>query len=379
MPPVPIIKILAQQNYLAGNPMIVLLWTYENKSAIFRIVDGDNPNVHLYQGEAYSNGGWASVDIANIFDFKQANAKRYIISLINIDTELEYAYREFNVYAGGVSDLCLEQLLTIPNVDDFVSWKFKNVTENFLLTTRNFSSRIFIPENEVMPLLYYAKNMVFEIWGGEMLLLSRNHTAQSPDDPEFVESIDIASLRRNVAINHNKLISEFRIKSGGNWSFSIYLTEAEPTDYYIEFLNSFGAWERFALYNEVQFIPSFDEVQRVKKFDLQLNKHRNNNLRKTRKSKYLAKTNPLEGDKLFFALDMLHSEDVFFVVRDKKFACDLFLLNQFPQTKNEPCILELEIDLRSEDKFFSPFISDDNIYVTINNEVLTAGEADIII
>lgn len=372
--PVPILKILAEEKYFAGNPMLVALWTYENKASVFVIYDEYN-STELYRGEIYSISGWATTDISGIFKRRHVTAGSgyYKIALVS-DEYGEYASAYFYVYAGGVSKLLHRRLLTIPNSGNIFDYKIKNQNGNFLLTTRSFDTLICIPEDELLPLSYYSKGMKFSVKNGINVLLTRDH---SLDEIETVASIDFAALRETAAINLNRWISEFRIETDNGWACTVLITASEVvSDYSLKFLNSFGVYEKICLQADIDNAPDFSESEMIMEFDSQVNDFVSKNQRKEINDKYLVAIPYVNTHKLSFVRDLILSDNVIMCIANIEHKCNIKMQSGqvLNSTTGEPLSINLEITLVDTDEYHSPtfpetsFTYDNRTYLTINGD-----------
>lgn len=372
--PVPILKILAEEKYFAGNPMLVALWTYENKASVFVIYDEYN-STELYRGEIYSISGWATTDISGIFKRRHVTAGSgyYKIALVS-DEYGEYASAYFYVYAGGVSKLLHRMLLTIPNSGNIFDYKIKNQNGNFLLTTRSFDTLICIPEDELLPLSYYSKGMKFSVKNGINVLLARDH---SLDEIETVASIDFAALRDTAAINLNRWISEFRIETDNGWACTVLITASEVvSDYSLKFLNSFGVYEKICLQADIDNAPDFSESEMIMEFDSQVNDFVSKNQRKEINDKYLVAIPYVNTHKLSFVRDLILSDNVIMCIANIEHKCNIKMQSGqvLNSTTGEPLSINLEITLVDTDEYHSPtfpetsFTYDNRTYLTINGD-----------
>ena len=202
---IPTDNIIIPEKNLARNPIVAFFYGGNNLSSIFRLYEGTELNELMYEGIVYNIDDYVRVDLATFFGTlrKVAGVKSCKICLVSSDG-IEYGEKIFEVYGGGISKL-LTRKLAKSNYDIF-SWKLKNHLGNFFLSTRTNSLKIFIPEDELLPLFYYAKGMHFNIKvDGETVAQHNN----SDDNMEGLLSIDFNALRHEIVTTKHKLASVF--------------------------------------------------------------------------------------------------------------------------------------------------------------------------
>lgn len=374
--PVPIIKIAINNNNLVGDPIVAGFWTFADKTAVFRIYN--SADTLIYQGQTYAIGGsggnWADVDLSSVFIpyHKTAGAAKYRISLLSNDTGEEYSSKEISIYAGGQSKLIRRK------GEDIFEKKLKNADTNFFLTTRTSGYYIFIPEDELLPLAYYAAGMKFYIKNGDDLLLLKDHSAQAE---ESVETIDFAALRKQAALSLGRWVNEFRLTTDSGWSFTVVITQAqEGNQTYLKFLNSWGVYEKVNLSGVIEDTPDIESGDKISEYDELIFDFVKKNQRKTLTNKYSARTGYKNYHERMFLKDMLLSDSVYYVVDKTEYACNVSTEDSlFSTTSGEPVELALSIELIDSDNYYSPQAMDDLNYLAVDDEVVTADQADIMV
>lgn len=366
-------------HYLAGNPMIVrLLPTTAN--ARYRVYTGNGTTFDslLYQGVMSQANTWAVVDINSLFAgiAEIAGVLLAKVVLVN-DNNVEYGTDEYSdyitVFGGGISKLLMRKLKAA-NTNIF-SWKLKNNESNFLLTTRTNNTEIFIPENELMPLGYYARGLNFTIENNALFVMKCEDSGT-----EELKLIKFSDLQLTYLSNYGKWVNEFRVKSNDGWACTVIITEAtQATPYYLKFRNSWGMWEKIALYAEAEYTPELNSFKESQRYDSDIAALTTVNCRKTITHKYRFNTGFRSPADKLFVLDALHASHTVLIVNDVDYAASFTFTGEVLQTtEGAPINLSIEAYLADTDTYYSPLsddtvcgITSDGCDVTINNIDIT--------
>jgi len=348
-----------KDRYLACNPLVLDIYTGANSTGRYRIYTG---NDLLFEGIAFSFSGTARVDISNLFS-DNMTAGSWNCKMVTVIDDVEYAggtdstkQHDFIVYGGAISRL-LSRMLAGSNTDIF-SWKLKNSGTNFFLSTRTNDYGLYIPENELEPLYYYAKGMKFDIKAENEIIASIDHTA---DAEESLQSIDFSALRQQIVATKNKFINSFRITTASGWSSSVLITSVEKTtDFYLKFKNSFGVYERLAIHGVVSYAAALSDAEKLKEFDPVIDDMIDRQQRKKITHDYTAEMGYRTRNERSFALDMLMSDSVIFVAYGIEMGCNvsadsLVIASTDSQLKS----MQLKIELQDVDPFYSPTSDED--------------------
>lgn len=338
-------------NKLAGNPIVLPIYTGANSSGRYRIYAN---GVLVYDGTAYSISGVAQVDISGLFESYITQAVAVHVEMVTVHADgIEYKpiagegnspnYNVFTLYGGAIGDILVRKLANV-NTDVF-AWKLKNAGNNFLLTTRTNSRTICIPENEFGKIYYYGKGLKFKLYNSGTWLASFDHTG---DAVEMVKMIDLAQLRRDIFNEKGKLISHFDFAVDVNtYSFTIVLTEANPTHYFLKFKNSWGVDELIGIEGEMTFEPELSENKTIQTYDSVVKRMVNSSQRKNYKSVYTANLGNRDVDGRLFVLDALMSDVVKLVVNEVEYECRISADRQtFDTTSAEPLPITIRIELK---------------------------------
>lgn len=378
--PAPTYKILYSTTgyYLAGNPMIVQLWP-TTANARYRVYTGDGTTFAtlLYQGAVSQANTWSTIDIRSLFAEIAEIAGVLLAKVVLVDdANAEYGTDEHSdymtVFGGGISKLLMRKLKAADT--DIFTWKLKNNETNFWLSTRSNNTEIFIPENELLPLCFYAKDINFDIrYNGDIVFVYQNN------EIEKLVKVDFNELRKNFLVSHNKWINEFRVMSNDGWACTIVITEvADTTPYYLKFRNSWGVWEKIALYAEAEYTPELSTPEEVQQYDADIAALTTVNRRKTITNRYRFNTGFRSPYDRLFVLDALHASHTLLVAHGVEYAASFTLTGEVLQaTEGSPINLSIAAKLSDSDIYFSPLADDTIATITAGGNDLTSNSIDI--
>jgi len=352
MPGIPPLPIAVKYQYLAGNPVKVKFFAGASASSRYRVYkyDGSAYSELIYEGVVFTTTTYAEVDLASLFaDLTSvAGVTKCMVGLVDSVGVLGFT-AEFEVYGGGISKQLLRRYAD--SGTDVFAEKLKNATKNFFLTTRS-AGTIIIAENELLPLYFYAKGLVFSIQTGGVTIGTYNFTDMPADG---LDSIDFNDLRGNVLMTENKLVSVFDIYSGAVLRFSVLIADAKWTPYYLKFKNSWGVYELFALDTEIDYVPVVEEAKQVSKYDVLIDDFSTHTMRKVIGGSYEISTVYKSALDLHFMLDMLHSDDVILVANGNEYAVNVSSSNsKLDGTSGEPIAWILKLELKDAESMYSP-------------------------
>lgn len=359
-------KILIPTRNLAGNPIIAKLYAGADtlrRWRITRAIATDPFYEVIYEGTVYTKlDMYAEIRISDIFEELQhiAGTQKFTLQLAVNDTNYTGAELEtITIYGGAISKLLSRKLF---NGDtDVFGWKLKNIENNFLLTTRTNTRTIFIPENELLPIGYYAKDMNFKIMANDALVESQNEVLTD----DALRTIDFDTIRRKVLDTTGKLTNVFKIlTSNDEESCSVIITEADnATHYFIRFRNSWGVDEMIALNGVISFAPSPSETTKVAVWDQSINDF----VSKANRTEISIILNASvgyrsEAERLFL-LDMLHSNERIFIVNGEEYTVHVTAdLSTLISTDSTPVDVALALEFIDKETSFS-----DLSFIEINN------------
>jgi hypothetical protein len=367
---------IAERN-LAGNPIIASMYLGVG-SGRYRIVENET-NIVVYEGIVGVLGQQVSVDISQFFENERKLAGVHSYIICNVDeNNANINAQPFLVFGGGISKL-LQRKLAAAQTNVF-TWKLKNVNKNFFLSTRTNNRLITIPEDELLPLKYYAQGLNFTVKSNGETLATYNHTT---DVTENVQSIDFNALRLSAVTSHNKLISVFDIITDtGGYACTILITEVtRKNDYFLKFVNSWGVFEKIAIEGMVDYTPTFSEPEDIAKWDAVISDFVPVAKRKTITSVYKAEMGYKTADERMFLIDAILSEECYLAANDAEYEVKLKTDSGiFQSTDNAPKSISITLELIDMDDMYSAIlVAPDEILGTSESEIVTANDFKILV
>jgi hypothetical protein len=272
----------------------------------------------------------------------------------------------FFVFDGGISKILQKQLEAAG--ENIATKKLLNYENNFFLTSRTAKRVIEIPENEIEPLFFYLmdtkkfyfinENSVIESIG---IITSQSLISQA--------NFDIQSKRRQWEYGNNRLMSYFEIKDHNDLHYgqtpsdwdtipticTIVITEGKATDFFIKFQNSWGIYEKIALYEIVKYNPEFENAEDLQIYDNELADFTILQIKKTVKNIFSATVDCCNSDRRNFVLDMLLAEKCYMVAYGKEYSAKVTMENgeNFDKVKSPANTLTLNITLNTDETYMS--------------------------
>ena len=328
--------------FLAGNPIPLTISITPGYSIGYRVTDASTSAV-IFEGTVSSITGTQTVNINKLFNLTSVGSgiKTYTVQLVYEDTVLQSA--SISVYPGAISKRLHRELSK--NSLNIFNTKLNPTDQNFLLSTRSFSKFIFIPEDELLPIPFYASGKSFTVFGNNVSL------------PVYsgVSYLNISALRNNNFTYNGAIVSAVQIMSGGSAAVTVIITEADQAhDHFIKYRNSLGAQEMIALENVIDFIPSFD-ANEIDIFDRLTGDVVQVPFSVSYKGKYTARLRNLRSDETLMAMDMLLSREQFLVTPEGEFQVRVKADDQiFQTTSGAPLKINVSIESIEEERYYSP-------------------------
>jgi len=377
--------LLISELNLAGNPIIAKLYCGDNVSRRWRIIkyiEADPFIQVIYEGSVFTTlDTYAEIDIASIFEELKSisGISVFEFQLNNDDGNFtNYSTQALSIYGGGISKL-LQRKLAKMNTNIF-TWKLKDNTANFLLSTRTNNDVLAVPENELVPFGFYAKGLKFYIKSDGDTVATFDHLL---DQDESLLYIDFAALRESYAGSTNKLVSVFDIVTDTSYSFSVVIIAAtEQTEYFLKFRNSWGELEQIALYGLLSFSPTISEATTVSKWDPQVNEFVDRANRPSISNIYTANSGcRSESDRLFI-IDMLLSDTKILIANGDEY--EVKVTAELPGVVSNagiPVNVTLNIELIDKDPYYGDLKVESAYQVLTKTtlENITSGDADILV
>jgi len=374
--------------FMARNPVTIRISRLpaENEPEFvlvtYAVFQSPNLQEPIFSGQISMKVGSIEMDLSFLCsDLHEAAERKSYIIRASSDWHQE-VMGVIDVYGGGISK-AFQRFLKAKQSDIF-SWKLKNSEVNFFLTTRTNSNVVFIPENELLPLAYYSERMNFEIGIAGEVVFTENGMIPSSRAVYFSPS----DYRKKHFDSGKGIPSVFDVYgNGGNISTCIIvITEARPTDFYIDFKNTFGVIERIALYGVIEFTPEFTEKDDITAYDTVIEDFSRYPRRKEYVSKYTVEVGYKTRDERIFLLDMLASRECKFVANGRSYGAKVSASSPLLEsTDGKPINVELTIELLDVENSFNPndyekveFIPENALTDNFGN-ILTDNDGNILV
>ena len=162
-------------------------------------------------------------------------SKNIVINISNIDGDS--VSLSIKAIIGGVSKRTLRRLAD--ENSNIFTWKLLNSSSNFFKTTRTNSRLITIRETELLPIQFVYPDKPLSV-------LAAGQTIDIAGVAGDACALNLYRLRKNIFDSHGILTNVFDVYAGTTKSCRIVITEGEASRerYLLEFLNSYGSYER---------------------------------------------------------------------------------------------------------------------------------------
>lgn len=326
---------------LADNPVIVRFGSGVPATVIYRITVS---SVLLYTGDVLLNTGSLTLDVDVSEVFNDLPDEVAIVSVV-ASIGLESSSTTFLLYPGGISKALARRLASMGQTP--FTWKLKNSSTNFFRTTRSNSSTIRIPETELLPLSFYGAGMSFSIKSGNTQVLTYTNSGSG----DFIDSVNIASLYQT----YGSVNPTFTVHNGSTLITTIIVEKSEPTDYYIRFRNSLGAYEKIGIYGMLEYSPTVNREESLQAYDDAIHDFVPVVGAGNCVSEYRAETGYFDSYRRLFILDMLLARKAWMVMSGVEYAVTVEADNaNLFTTSGEPVSVALKIKMLDTEQAYSP-------------------------
>lgn len=204
---------------------------------------------------------------------------------------------------GGVSKRTLRRL-NDENSNIFI-WKLLNSEGNFFQTTRG-NGRIFtVRETELLPIPFIYPD-------GELKVIASGITTTLPGTTGDPVALNLYRLRKNLFETSHVLASVFDIYSGETKACTVVITPgtASRERYLLQFLNSYGAYERIEVtgIGEIEHKASDEETYFV--YDELVDDYVEARERQSGTDTLKVDSGYRSPEELMYLIDMLSSDDI---------------------------------------------------------------------
>jgi hypothetical protein len=168
------------------------------------------------------------------------NMKEVTVAVTNTEGDPEITKTIIALY-GGISKRAFRSLKN--SGTNIFTYKLLNDAGNFFMTTRSEGKFVKIRETELLPILFVAPVVAFTVTDGT------NSYAVSGLTVGSCYALNLDAIRKKFFIENNILSNVFSVKVGDaiSMTFIIINAQTEKNRYYLDFLNSYGSYERMEI------------------------------------------------------------------------------------------------------------------------------------
>ncbi|MDR1369082.1 MAG: hypothetical protein LBJ72_02980 [Dysgonamonadaceae bacterium] len=257
---------------------------------------------------------------------------------------------------GGISKSMLRYLSN--QYTDIFAYKLTNTSRQFFMTTRTFGRNIVLKENELSPFYFVATGKVYSV------ATEHGNTFPFPAMiPGEVYAFSPEALRQMSYNLYGKIPSYLKILVDGQHIFDITIRQdaKSPNKYVLQFLNSFGVFEKLEITGKAIAEPEIDTSGNVfMRYDKIVDDYIEQNNRTPLREIIKADSGYKTKDEFLFIRDMLQSDKCYLIDQhgsrqEVRVSCENFSHDIFP---TEPGSVQLKIRLIDSDSNYSPFIDE---------------------
>lgn len=204
---------------------------------------------------------------------------------------------------GGISKRLLRRLLD--ENSNIFTWKLLNSSVNFFKTTRTNGRIITIRETELLPIPFLYPDGALKVVAAG-IETSLSGTAGQP------VALNLYRLRKKLFQTNQKLASVFDIYSGSTKSCTIVITPGTVSRerYLLEFLNSYGAYERIEVTGIGNIESEIESDSTYQIYDESIDDYIEARERQSARDKLLVESGYRNTEELVHLMDMLASDDI---------------------------------------------------------------------
>lgn len=232
------------------------------------------------------------------------NLKEYTVNVAN--TEGENKTLQHKVILGGISKRAMRHLNQ--EGSNIFTFKLLNAAGNFFMSTRSETRILTIRETEIRPLLFIAPKTTFTVTVSEGI--SKEITGLLVGK---CYALNLDALRRYFFDSENILASQFIVSTDEGTAVTIIILPANVAKerYYLEFLNSYGAYECIDVTGKPTLDQDSGEEETYGKYDELVNDYIESRERVRTVDTIHVQTGFKTNNELMFLLDMLSSDDIY--------------------------------------------------------------------
>lgn len=205
---------------------------------------------------------------------------------------------------GGISKRALRHLKA--DGSNIFTFKLMNSAGNFFMTTRSTSRQICIRETEIKPLLFIAP-------AAQITVQAENGVTKTIDCcVGTCYALNIEAVRKAFFVENNILANRFDIFTTDGLAVTIIITPSyvEKERYYLDFLNSYGAYERIEVTGKPELGHDDADGDTYSAYDDMVDDYVECRERVSSVDMLTVNTGFKGESELMFLLDMLSSDDI---------------------------------------------------------------------
>lgn len=273
------------------------------------------------------------------------NIKKYTVEVCN--TENNKATLEHIAVIGGVSKRALRHLQS--EGSNIFTFKLLNDAGNFLMSSRTQTRILEIRETELLPLLFIAPGANITIKakeGVQKVITTTKGTCYA---------LNIKAVRSAFATENRFFASYFDIYVGTTKSLTLVITpcEVEKERYYLDFLNSYGAYECIEVTGKPLLDQEKAEDKKYNVYDVDINDYVSTRERVSSTDSLTVQTGFKGEQELLFLLDMLASDDIRLIgYEDREIKVHATAESlAFAKNMTEPQSLQIKLTFTDKEQF----------------------------
>lgn len=280
--------------------------------------------------------------------------KEYTVELSN--AEGENTIVNHKVLLGGISKRAMRDLHSVGK--NIFTSKLLNNTANFLMTTRTEDKCIAVKETELYPLLFIAPGETIFLWSKSRVSVEINNLKEGN-----LYALHIDNVRKRFFTEHNMLCNSFQLHSSAGHAADIIIApaEIEKERYCLQFLNSYGAYERIEVCGHPVKEQESKDEDTYNEYDEVVNDYVEMRNRVKRKESIKVSTGVKTAEELLFLYDMICSTEIYLIgYEDRHIRVNVSADNaSVSKSLGEPTSIELTLRFIDTETHFTHELPDE--------------------
>lgn len=283
------------------------------------------------------------------------NLKEYTVEVSNQSGDQKTL--QHKVLLGGISKRAMRYLNQIGS--NIFTLKLLNTSGNFFMSTRSEKQILPIRETEIRPLLFIAPCTDLTISAAEGI-----STVISGLTIGECYALNLKALRKYFFDNNNVFVNQFDVSTSEGKAVTIVISAAntEKERYYIEFLNSYGAYECIDVTGKPTLDQDAGEDEIYKQYDEEVNDYIESRGRVNTVDTLHVQTGFKTAKELMFLLDMLSSDDIYLLgYENRKIKVNASADSlAIAKTMDKPQSLPITLRFCDSEKHFTQVLNEDD-------------------